>query len=122
MFTALDMQEKLAGLRAKWQSEGERWPDIVHAMRMRIGINTGNITTGNMGSAVRMNYTMMGDAVNLAARLRAAAKQYGVFTVLSNFTEALVRTTFETREIDTITVVGKSETIKLYELLAKKAS
>jgi adenylate cyclase len=118
--TALDMQDKLGGLRAKWESEGNRWPEIVHAMRMRIGINTGNITTGNMGSAVRMNYTMMGDSVNLAARLESAAKQYGVFTVISNFTEVLIRNAFETRELDTITVVGKSEPITLYELLAKK--
>jgi len=118
--TALDMQAKLAQLREKWTNEGSRWPEIVHGMRMRIGINTGTITTGNMGSAVRMNYTMMGDAVNLAARLESAAKQYGVFTVISNFTEALVHDSFETRELDTITVVGKSEPIKLFELLANK--
>ncbi|MBN2035720.1 MAG: adenylate/guanylate cyclase domain-containing protein, partial [Chitinispirillaceae bacterium] len=84
--TALDMQEKLAALRDKWKGEGDKWPQIVHGMRMRIGINTGAIVTGNMGSRVRMNYTMMGDAVNLAARLESAAKQYGVYTMVSQFT------------------------------------
>jgi class 3 adenylate cyclase len=118
--TALDMQENLAALRAKWKGEGDKWPQIVHGMRMRIGINTGPIVTGNMGSRVRMNYTMMGDSVNLAARLESAAKQYGVFTLLSHFTRAMVKNDFEMRQLDKITVVGKSEPIVVYELLARK--
>ena len=80
-------------------------------MRMRIGINTGPITTGNMGSKVRMNYTMMGDHVNLAARLESAAKQYGIYTLISNFTYDMVKNDFETRQIDKIIVVGKSEPV-----------
>jgi class 3 adenylate cyclase/CHASE2 domain-containing sensor protein len=118
--TALDMQEKLALLRQKWNSEGEKWPQIVHDMRMRIGINTGLIVTGNMGSRVRMNYTMMGDSVNLAARLESAAKQYGVYTMISHFTREMVKNDFEMRQLDKITVVGKSEPIVVYELLARK--
>ena len=62
---ATDMQTKLLELREKWVSEGDKWPQIVHEMRMRIGINSGEIVTGNMGSRDRMNYTMMGDSVNL---------------------------------------------------------
>ena len=77
--TAVKMQERLAKLREKWQAEGDRWPEIVHNMQNRIGINTGKMVTGNMGSAMRMNYTMMGDTVNLAARLEASAKQYGIY-------------------------------------------
>jgi adenylate cyclase len=135
--TALQMQYKLGELRRKWCQEkcnrrcaerkcgdkcGEKdkWPQIVHNMRMRIGINTGRITTGNMGSATRMNYTMMGDAVNLAARLESAAKQYGVFTMISNFTYDMVKEDFETRLLDKITVVGKSEPVTVYELMSKK--
>jgi class 3 adenylate cyclase len=118
--TALDMQAKLGFLRKKWISEGDKWPAIVHQMRMRIGINTGPITTGNMGSKVRMNYTMMGDAVNLAARLESAAKQYGVYSMISHFTYDYVKNDFETRQLDKITVVGKSEPITVYELLAEK--
>ncbi len=89
-------------------------------MRMRIGINTGPIITGNMGSTVRMNYTMMGDAVNLAARLESAAKNYGVYTMISHHTHALVSDKFETRKLDTITVVGKSEPVTVYELISRK--
>jgi adenylate cyclase len=118
--TALDMQRKLGELREKWRSEGDKWPDIVHGMRMRIGINTGKITTGNMGSAVRMNYTMMGDAVNLAARLESAAKNYGVYTMISNYTYDMVEGLFETRKLDVITVVGKSEPVTVYELICPK--
>jgi len=119
-YTALAMQSKLGELRRKWASEGDKWPRIVHEMRMRIGINTGPITTGNMGSAVRMNYTMMGDAVNLAARLESAAKQYGVYSMFSQFTYDLVKNDVEARQVDKIQVVGKSEPVVVYELMAKK--
>ena len=115
--TALRMQEALGTLREKWTSEGDKWPVIVHQMRMRIGINTGEIVTGNMGSKMRMNYTMMGDAVNLAARLEESAKQYGVFTQISHFTYNEVKDKFVFRELDTIRVVGKSEPITTYEPL-----
>jgi len=75
-----------------------------------------------MGSRVRMNYTMMGDSVNLAARLESAAKQYGVYTMISHFTHEMVKNDFETRQLDKITVVGKSEPIIVYELLARKGA
>jgi adenylate cyclase len=75
-----------------------------------------------MGSRVRMNYTMMGDAVNLAARLESASKQYGVFTMISNFTWEMVKDRFVTRQLDKVTVVGKSEPVVLYELIGDKAS
>jgi len=118
--TAIDMQETLDGLRKKWIAEGDKWPEIVHQMRMRIGINTGSITTGNMGSNIRKNYTMMGDAVNLAARLESAAKQYGIYTMISHNTYEMVKDQFIARQLDKITVVGKSEPVIVYELLARK--
>ena len=118
--TALDMQARLAKLRIKWKSEGDKWPKIVHEMQMRIGINTGKIVTGNMGSSVRMNYTMMGDAVNLSARLESAAKQYGIYTMISDATYEIVKNDFEVRQLDKITVVGKSEPVVVYELLCEK--
>jgi len=120
--TALDMQRKLGELRTKWTAEGDKWPAIVHNMRMRIGINTGAITTGNMGSTTRMNYTMMGDAVNLAARLESAAKQYGVYTMISQATYDIVKDQFEARQVDKIQVVGKSEPVIVYELLCEKGA
>ncbi|CBW26102.1 putative transmembrane adenylate/guanylate cyclase [Halobacteriovorax marinus SJ] len=118
---AVKMQRALLVLREKWVSEGDKWPQIVHEMRMRIGINTGEIVTGNMGSASRMNYTMMGDSVNLAARLEEAAKQYGIFTQTSKFTmEDCQSEQFLYRELDTIRVVGKSEPVTTYEILEIK--
>ena len=100
-------------------------------MKMRIGINTGEIVVGNMGSAMRMNYTMMGDPVNLAARLEEAGKQYGVYILVSHDTlrgeiidehgnTKQVFDLVEVRFIDTIAVVGKSEPVRVYELCAMK--
>ena len=149
---AVDMQGELHDLRKKWSAEkqmsgdpdrnikklteeewapGDRWPMIVHNMRMRIGINSGEIVVGNMGSRMRMNYTMMGDAVNLASRLEAAAKQYGIYTVVSEHTLNMefinengererAFNHVEARFIDNITVVGKSEPVRIYELCAMK--
>ncbi|MGL1900880.1 MAG: CHASE2 domain-containing protein [Fibrobacterales bacterium] len=117
---ALLMQDKLGELRDLWASQGEKWPVIVHGMRMRIGINSGQIVTGNMGSSVRMNYTMMGDAVNLAARLESGAKQYGVYTMCSQETIDATDGTILSRVIDEIKVMGKSEPVITYELLALK--
>jgi adenylate cyclase len=143
------MQEELHDLRKKWQSEkqqpgrniknisqkewipGDKWPKVVHNMMMRIGINSGEIVVGNMGSRMRMNYTMMGDAVNLAARLEAAAKQYGIYNAVSEYTLNMEYINdngekdrafnhVEARFIDNITVVGKSEPVKIYELCAMK--
>ena len=67
-----------------------------------------------------MNYTMMGDSVNLAARLEEAAKQYGIFTQVSCFTKDITEDQFEWRELDTIRVVGKTEPVTTYDLLGIK--
>ena len=118
--TAVDMQTKLMKLRRKWANEGDKWPKVVHDMHMRIGINSGDIVTGNMGSTMRKNYTMMGDAVNLAARLESAAKQYGAYIQISEDTQKhLEEGYFIYRSLDTIRVIGKSQPVKTFELLAK---
>ena len=118
--SAVDMQTKLMALRKKWASEGNKWPKVVHDMHMRIGINSGDIVTGNMGSTMRKNYTMMGDAVNLAARLESAAKQYGAYIQISEDTQKhLDEGRFIYRSLDTIRVIGKSQPVKTFELLAK---
>ena len=149
---AIDMQGELLDLREKWKNEkqfpndperntknlppgewvpGDKWPKVVHDMKMRIGINSGEIVVGNMGSTMRMNYTMMGDSVNLAARLEAGAKQYGIYTAVSENTLNMEYVNnngemeramdhVEARFIDNITVVGKSEPVKIYELCAMK--
>lgn len=118
---AVDMQRKLKALRKKWAHEGNKWPKVVHDMHMRIGINSGDIVTGNMGSTMRKNYTMMGDAVNLAARLESAAKQYGAYIQISEDTQKnLVEGVFLYRSLDTVRVVGKSQPVKTFELLEKR--
>jgi adenylate cyclase len=111
---AIDMQKRLAELRKGWKKEGK------HELFMRIGINTGQMVVGNMGSTIRMDYTMMGDSVNLAARLEGVNKQYQTSTLLSEFTYELAKNDIEARELDSIRVVGKKEPIRIYELLGRK--
>jgi len=113
-YAALDMQKRLAQLRSIWKKSGR------HELFMRIGINTGEVTVGNMGSENRFDYTMIGDPVNVAARLEGANKQYYTYTMLSEFTYELAKNDIEARELDSIRVVGKKEPIKIYELLGRK--
>ncbi|MEC9006643.1 MAG: adenylate/guanylate cyclase domain-containing protein [Candidatus Neomarinimicrobiota bacterium] len=117
--TALEMERKLQFLREKWSSEGD-WPELVHNIRHRVGLNSGKMVTGNMGSSMRMNYTMMGDTVNLAARLEPAAKQYGVYTIVAQNTYKVVKDQFEWRMLDYLTVKGKKKPVKAYELFSVK--
>ena len=118
--TAVKMQERLAELREKWQEEGDRWPEIVHNMQNRIGINTGKLVTGNMGSTMRMNYTMMGDTVNLAARLEASAKQYGIYIQVAEETYAACKDKFIWRDLDYVIVMGKTEPAQVFELISEE--
>ncbi|MFQ6616083.1 MAG: adenylate/guanylate cyclase domain-containing protein, partial [Fidelibacterota bacterium] len=117
--TALEMEKRLRSLRTEWSNDSE-WPEIVHHMRHRIGLNSGDMVTGNMGSNMRMNYTMMGDTVNIAARLEASAKQYGVYIQVAENTYKSVEDKFEWRFLDNVRVKGKKRPVKVYELLAEK--
>ena len=117
--TALDMKDQLENLREKWRSE-DGWPEIVHNMQHRIGLSSGRMVTGNMGSTMRMNYTMMGDTVNLAARLEASAKQYGIYIQVSESTYKVVKDKFDWRFLDYVRVKGKQLPVKVYELIAEK--
>ncbi len=116
---ALKMSERLGDLRERWHKEGD-WPDIVCAMQHRIGLNAGEMVTGNMGSEMRMNYTMMGDTVNLAARLESSAKQYGVYIQVAERIYEATKDRFEYRFLDNVRVKGKTIPVKTYELLAEK--
>ena len=118
--TAIKMQENLGVLRKKWQEDGDKWPEIVHHMQNRIGINTGQMVTGNMGSDSRMNYTMMGDTVNLAARLEASAKQYGVYIQISDTTYQVNKDILVVRDLDFVRVVGKQDPVQVWELISEK--
>ena len=117
--TALAMQDALNNLRKKWKSEGD-WPDIVYSMQHRIGLNSGKMVTGNMGSEMRMNYTMMGDTVNLAARLESSAKQYGVYNFVGENIYESAKDKYMFRFLDFVKVKGKKIPVKVYELVTAK--
>ena len=118
--TAYKMQKELKRLRAQWSQDQGKWPNLVNDMHVRIGINTGEMVTGNMGSAQRMNFTMMGDAVNVASRLESSAKYYGVSIHVSQETKEQSNAQFLWRQIDTVRVVGKMKPITTFELLGKR--
>ena len=115
---AVQMQEGCDMLRKKWQSEGDKWPEVVKQMRTRIGINHGDLVCGNMGAENRMNYTMMGDTVNTAARLEEGAKQYGIYTATTYETlKTAGEDEFEWRIVDKTRYMGKSEATTTVEIL-----
>ena len=82
-----------------------------------IGLNTDTIVSGNIGSKKRMDYTMIGDGVNLASRLESACKQYGAHILASDFTYRKLRGTYRCREIDLLLVKGKTRPVSVYEIL-----
>lgn len=111
------MQKELVVLREKWRKDG--WPDIVSRMKNRMGMNTGVMITGNMGSGSRFNYTMMGDNVNLAARCESGAKAYGVYTMVTEATKVEAEKHGNDcvfRYLDKIIVKGRTQPVKIFEI------
>ncbi|WP_168203547.1 CHASE2 domain-containing protein [Oceanispirochaeta crateris] len=86
----------------------------------RIGINTGDMVVGNMGTLKKMDYTMMGNAVNLSARLEGVNKQYGTWILISDSTYKETEDQFTVRQLDRVRVVGINEPVRLYELVDEK--
>ena len=110
---ALRMQEALIGLNARWKLEGKP------AVAIGIGLNTGAMAVGNMGTAARFDYTVLGDQVNLGARLEALTKEYGVAILVGEGTMRAAGAGFVFREIDLVRVKGRHGAAPVYELLGR---
>jgi adenylate cyclase len=114
--TAVDMMACLKDLQAKWKQEGKE------PFHIGIGINTGEVITGNLGSVQRFDYTVIGDPVNLAARLESLNKEFPQASgiIISKFTYQQVQGSVEARLLGEVTVKGKVKPVKVYELLGVK--
>jgi len=108
---ALQMQSSLAAIRSQWTAGNKP------ALFARIGINTGDMIVGNMGSTAKFNYTVIGDSVNIASRLEGANKIYKTEIIISEQSYCHVKDEFLCRELDILTVKGRTEPIRIYELI-----
>jgi len=108
---ALDMIEGLEKLNRKWQSEGRP------TLQIGVGINTGEMLFGNIGSEQRMDFTVIGDSVNLGSRLESATKELHATIVISDATYQQIRDKAQVRPLGEISVKGKAQKIVVYELL-----
>jgi adenylate cyclase len=112
---ALEMQQTLIKLQRRWDAQGRPGIDI------GVGINTGVMVVGNMGSKKRFNFTIMGDNVNLASRLEGTNKTFGTRLIISESTYEAVRNEMLGRELDLIRVKGKLKPVKIFELVGTVA-
>ena len=113
MRTAILMQRRLTDLNNRWGAGlGYREP-----LTVRIGLHSGEVVVGNVGGKDKIDYSVIGDAVNVAARLEPANKTYDTLNMVSEVTLQMARGQYRTRELDYIAVKGKEEPIKVYELI-----
>ena len=111
---ALRCQKTLLGLNRKWRADGKS------EFRTRIGVHSGEAIVGNVGSSDRVNYTALGDSVNLAARLEGVNKMYSTNIIISEAVHALVHKECIVRPLDVVAVKGKEKGVVIYELVGLK--
>jgi adenylate cyclase len=111
MRAAIKMITELRALNHRRAGRGQK------PVLMGIGLNTDTVTSGNIGSPKRMDYTVIGDGVNLASRLESACKEYSAQILISEFTYRKLKGTYRTREVDRVIVKGKTEPVGVYEVL-----
>lgn len=113
-YAALEMQERLSKLNLA------KYTDVVNRLSCRIGINSGHMIVGNMGSKNVFDYTVMGDAVNLASRLEGANKMYKTNIMISEDTYKLVKDAVISRPLDLIRVKGRQKPVRVLEVIARR--
>jgi adenylate cyclase len=113
LYAAMEMMDELMIMQQDFKQRG--WPDV----NIGIGLNTGNMNVGNMGSEFRMAYTVLGDAVNLGSRLEGLTKNYGVNIIVSEATRVEIPE-FVFRELDLVRVKGKNEPVAIFEPIGHK--
>ncbi len=113
---AVDMRHALAELKQRWAAQGKAMQEF----EMGIGINSGEVFVGLLGSAQRVNYTVIGDNVNLAARLQDLTKEVGWPILISESTCLQVQDEFEVEFVDSVIVRGKTEPVNVYKVLGRK--
>jgi adenylate cyclase len=112
-FAALAMQDRLRTLRRTWSETGRP------ALKARIGINSGPMLVGNLGSRYRFSYGALGDQVNLGSRLEGLNREYGTEILIGENTARLVQGMFRLRELDMVQVKGRKQPVRIYELLVR---
>jgi adenylate cyclase len=112
---ATAMVRELEALNAEWRRAGRPTLDI------GIGINSGEMVAGNVGSESIMSYTVIGDQVNLGARLESLNKEYGSRILVSEATRALLKDPFDLRALGQVTVKGKTRAVDIYEVVVEVA-
>lgn len=108
--TAIQMMDEIERIRVEWKELK------IGTFDVRIGINTGEMVVGNMGSDLRFDYTLLGDHVNLGSRLEGINKEYGTRAIISQFTYDQVKDHVVVRKLDRVAVKGKAKSITIYEL------
>jgi len=111
--TAIDMVGALKGLHKRWEIDG------IPEISIGIGINTGPMSVGNMGSTMLFDYTVVGDHVNLGSRLEKLNREYGTNIIISEFTHRHIQDKFTCRELDIVRVRGRKEPVRIFELLGR---